>query len=61
MHVRRAFIKALNPEELGKTYDKLTDEEVINAIKQHYLDNSYCAAMLTLFTGVSNFTSLNTR
>ena len=58
VHVRRAFIKALNPEELGKTYDKLTDEEVINAIKQHYLDNSYCAAMLTLFTGVSKLYEL---
>ena len=58
VHVRRAFIKALNPEELGKTYDKLTDEEVINAIKKHYRDNSYCAAMLTLFTGVSKLYEL---
>lgn len=58
VHVRRAFIKALNPEELGKTYDKLTDEEVINAIKQHYRDNSYCAAMLTLFSGVSKLYEL---
>ena len=58
VHVRRAFIKALNPEELGKTYDKLTDKEVINAIKKHYRDNSYCAAMLTLFTGVSKLYEL---
>lgn len=58
VHVRRAFIKALNPEELGKTYDKLTDEEVIAEIKTQYRDNSYCAAMLTLFTGVSKLYEL---
>lgn len=58
VHVRRTFIKALNPEELGKTYDKLTDEEVINAIKKHYQNNSCCAAMLTLFTGVSKLYEL---
>ena len=59
VHVRRAFIKALNPEELGKTYDKLSDEEVINEIKKQYQDNySYCAAMLTLFTGVSKLYEL---
>ena len=58
VHVRRAFIKALNPEELGKTYDTLTDEEVIAEIKKQYQDNSYCAAMLTLFTGVSKLYEL---
>ncbi len=58
VHVRRAFIKALNPEELGKTYDKLSDEEVIAEIKKQYQGNSYCAAMLTLFTGVSKLYEL---
>ena len=44
--------------ELSKTYDKLINEDVINAIKKHYRDNSYCAALLTLFSGVSKLYEL---
>lgn len=52
------FIKALNPEELGKTYANLSDEEVIAQIKSHFDRDSHCAAMLTLFTGVSKLYEL---
>ena len=48
----------MNTEELGETNDKLTDDEVMAEIKKQYQNDSYCAAMLTLFTRVCKFYEL---